>query len=101
MNVMMGEAMLEPYQPFEDAAGVTRQKLVLAVAKELGISVVGSLPLMQGKLQEVQLSKENLSVYNHCARHLQLLRSVPSSALMTTLVGMKQNDHVRANLEVT
>ena len=39
-------------------------------------------------------------IYNLSARHLQLIRSIPTKCLKSTLVGMKQNDHVRANLEV-
>ena len=38
--------------------------------------------------------------YNLAARHLQLLRSIPTNSLKSTIVGMKQVDHVRANLEV-
>ena len=39
-------------------------------------------------------------VYNLCARHLQMLRSIPSKSVLSTVVGMKEPDHVRQNLEV-
>lgn len=39
-------------------------------------------------------------VYNLASRHLQLIRSIPSKSMLSTLVGMKQPSHVRANLEV-
>ena len=41
-----------------------------------------------------------MDVFNIPARHLQLMRSMPSPALKSTLVGMKQYVNVRANLEV-
>lgn len=41
-----------------------------------------------------------MSVFNVPARHLQLMRSIPSRALKSTLVGMKEVEHVRGNLEV-
>jgi hypothetical protein len=34
------------------------------------------------------------------AKHLQLIRSIPSKSLSCTLIGHKLNRHVRKNLEV-
>lgn len=49
----------------------------------------------------IPLNREAVAgVYNLSARHLQLLRSIPSKSLKSTLVGMKRIDNVRANLEV-
>ena len=42
INVMMPEAFCEPWQPFEDKDGVTRQKMLVAACSELGINVVSS-----------------------------------------------------------
>lgn len=39
-------------------------------------------------------------VYNLSARHLQLMRSIPNKSVLSTVVGMKEQDHVRQNLEV-
>jgi len=39
-------------------------------------------------------------IHSISARHLQTMRSIPSKSLVSTVVGMKQPDHVRANLEV-
>lgn len=39
-------------------------------------------------------------VYNLSARHLQVMRSIPSKSVLSTVVGMKEQDHVRQNLEV-
>lgn len=46
MNVMMPETFMEPYQQVVDKEGVTRQKLLLAAAKEFNVTVVGSMSLM-------------------------------------------------------
>ena len=39
-------------------------------------------------------------VYNIPARHLQLIRSIPNKSVLSAVVGMKKQTHVRANLEV-
>ena len=39
-------------------------------------------------------------VYNIPARHLQMIRSLPSQSLLGAIVGMKRPEHVKANLEV-
>ena len=39
-------------------------------------------------------------VFNIPARHLQLVRSVPSKSVLGTVVGMKQQAHVKANIEI-
>ena len=65
------------------------------------INLVTSQPLLQGLTAKIPLSKFAVpNVYNLASRHLQLIRSIPSKSLLTTLVGMKQRDHVSANLEV-
>jgi len=49
----------------------------------------------------IALSRDAVGgVYNLSSRHLQFIRSIPTKCLKSSLVGMKQNDHVRANLEV-
>lgn len=49
----------------------------------------------------IPLSRQNIQgVYNMGARHLQFLRSIPTKCLKSTLVGMKQIENVRSNLEV-
>ena len=75
---------------------------MLAAASELKLNVISSQPLLQGYVSDLPLSRESVpGPYNLAARHLQLIRSIPSKAMKSTLVGMKQNEHVRANLEVT
>ena len=49
----------------------------------------------------IPLSRQAIpGVYNLASRHLQLIRSIPTKSLKSTLVGMKKQDHVRPNLEV-
>eukprot|EP00352_Strombidinopsis_acuminata_P005999 CAMPEP_0176354396 /NCGR_PEP_ID=MMETSP0126-20121128/12529_1 /TAXON_ID=141414 ORGANISM="Strombidinopsis acuminatum, Strain SPMC142" /NCGR_SAMPLE_ID=MMETSP0126 /ASSEMBLY_ACC=CAM_ASM_000229 /LENGTH=86 /DNA_ID=CAMNT_0017706557 /DNA_START=1176 /DNA_END=1436 /DNA_ORIENTATION=+ len=56
---------------------------------------------MQGMAQSVPLSRVGVpDVYNFAARHLQLIRSIPSKSLKSVCIGMKQRDHVHANLEL-
>jgi len=97
----MPEAFCEPWQQFEDKDGVERQKMLVAACGELGLNVISSQPLIQGMATDIALSRDGIpSVYNQAARHLQLLRSIPTKSLFSTLVGMKETEHVRANLEV-
>ncbi len=56
--------------------------------------------MAQGMAANVPLSRKNITVFNIPARHLQLMRSIPTKALKSTLVGMKQMENVRGNLEV-
>ena len=55
---------------------------------------------MQGYAANIPLSRNHNAVFNIPARHLQMMRSIPSKALKSTLVGMKEVEHVRGNLEV-
>ena len=56
---------------------------------------------MQGMATNIPLSRESIhSVYNEGARHLQFIRSIPIKSMLSTVVGMKNMEHVRANLEV-
>lgn len=85
----------------EDAEGVARNKILVGCLSEMEINLVTSQPLLQGMVAQIPLSKIAVpDVFNLASRHLQLIRSVPSRSLLTTLVGMKQRNHVSANLEV-
>ncbi len=79
-----------------------RSKVLVAACSDLDLNLISSQPLMQGMCSTIPLSKEAIAgVYNLSARHLQLVRSIPTKCLKSTLVGMKQNEHIRSNLEVT
>ena len=59
INVMMPEAFCEPWQSFEGKDGVTRDKMLVAIASELGLNLISSQPLSQGLLARTPLSRES------------------------------------------
>lgn len=72
----------------------------LKAAKILGYNIITSLPFMSGILLEHSIDKNLLKCNNNSARHLNLITSVPSEAIKSTLVGMKTPHHLDENLEV-
>lgn len=76
------------------------KKSFLNVAEALKLNVISNSPLLSGSLINVPMPASLLKCSNNGAKHLQLIRSVPSPALVSTLVGQKTNRHVRKNLEV-
>lgn len=73
---------------------------LMEAAEKLSVNVISNSPLLSGSLINVPLSTKNLKCDFNGAKHLQLIRSVPSLSLISTLVGQKQNRHVRTNLQV-
>lgn len=75
--------------------------MLVNACNELELNFISSQALMQGMCADMAMSRSSMGgVYNNSARHLQFLRSIPTKCLKSTLVGMKQTSHVRANLEV-
>ena len=70
----------------------------LETAEALKINVVSVSPLLSGTLINIPLPTNKLSCRHNGAKHLQLIRSIPSSSLVTTLIGQKSNRHVKKNL---
>jgi len=69
---------------------VSRPKVLVAACTEMELNVIASQPLMQGMTSSVPLSRVGIpDVYNFGARHLQLIRSIPSKSLKSVCVGMK------------
>ncbi|CAI2368852.1 unnamed protein product [Moneuplotes crassus] len=102
INVMMAEAFVEPWQEFTEQKGdetVTTKEMLVAICNILEINLVSSQPLFQGKLAGLSLPNQ-MGVENVAARHLQLIRSIPTRCLLSTLVGMKDSKNVKNNLEV-
>lgn len=94
-------AMTEAYT-VRNQGSTAERETVLQVACRLGITVVGSAPLLQSRLSR-QLP-ENLSASfpeatTHAQRALQFARSAPG--ITTALVGMSNRDHVAENLGLT
>lgn len=71
----------------------------LETAERLKVNVVSSSPLLSGTLINIPLPANKLSCRYNGAKHLQLIRSIPSPALVTTLIGHKRSRHLKKNLE--
>mmetsp|Transcript_32966 Transcript_32966/g.57889 ORF Transcript_32966/g.57889 Transcript_32966/m.57889 type:complete len:236 (+) Transcript_32966:480-1187(+) len=95
INLMMPEAFVHKWQELEGS-----EEILLNVAKKLQVNVISSSPLLQGQILDLPLSKSMLGVESQAGRHLQLIRSIPSDSLKTTLVGMKSPRNVTMNLKV-
>lgn len=90
-NIMMPESFAEKNQD---------QVSLFEAAENLKINIVSCSPLLNGSLINVPLPSDKLNCRNNGAKHLQLIRSIPSPALVCTLVGQKTNRHTKKNLEV-
>lgn len=96
VNLMMPEAFVQKWQPSKSG----EKELFLNVAADHKVHIVTSSPLMQGKLVQLALPKKPPGLADPGAQHVQLIRSLPSSALVTTLVGLKSAAHVQAALSL-
>ena len=97
----MPEAIVEQWQLVEDKDKVSKNKALVQCCADLGLNFITSQPLVQGMATNIPLSRIAVpEVYNLSARHLQIMRSIPSKSVLSTVVGMKEQDHVRQNLEV-
>ncbi len=96
-NLFMTEAFA-----FENQQINERFMSAIAAAQDLGLTVMVSAPLMQGRLA-YPLMPELANVIKNLAtdaqRAIQFVRSTPG--ITSTLVGMKSLDHVRENLALT
>lgn len=71
----------------------------LKAAKILGLNVITSMPLMSGFILQYMLPKEIFNSTYNSSRHLNFVKSIPSEAIISTLVGMKSPSNVEQNLE--
>jgi aryl-alcohol dehydrogenase-like predicted oxidoreductase len=73
---------------------------LLAAAQELGVAVIGSASLLQGKLAGPlpEFVRETLGCDSDAEAAIQFARSAPGIA--AALVGMSHKEHVEANLKV-
>lgn len=93
-SLAMPEAIRLPTQP---AVGDALLPAIPA-ARELGLTVVTSAPLMQGKLAQglpAQVAELFPGLATDAQRALAFARSLPAA---TTLVGMRRREHVVENL---
>ena len=94
-NIAMAEALLQPNQPLEG-----RRVPLVTAAHHLGITVVGSAALLQGRLARnlPPFVKDVVGLESDLLRALQFARSAPG--ITTALVGMSRVAHVRENLKL-
>ena len=94
INLTMSEAVRVSTQ--RDARG--RLVNVLDAARELGIDIVASAPLLQGQLTQglPQEVRELFSGTTDAQRAVAFVQGLPG--VLTTAIGMKSADHVRENL---
>ena len=88
---MMPEAFADKYRDGQS---------FLDTAERLNLNVISNSPLLSGTLINIPMSASLLKCNHNGAKHLQLIRSIPSKALVSTIIGQKTNRHVRKNLEV-
>ena len=96
VNLMMPEAFVQKWQPSRSG----EKELFLNVAVDNNIHVVTSSPLMQGKLVQLALPKKPPGLTDPGAQHVQLIRSLPSSAIVSTLLGLKSTAHVQTAISL-
>ncbi len=94
-NLALPEALMKPNQP------IGRQMVsLLEAALHFGVTVMTSVPTMQGKLARNlprEISEAFPGLATDAQRAIQFARSAPG--VVTALVGMKQKTHVVENLE--
>jgi len=93
-------AMVEAYA-FANQEVEGREVSFLEAARHFGITVMTSVPTMQGKLSRglpAQIKETFQGLSTDAQRAIQFVRSTPG--ITTALVGMKQIAHVQENLKV-
>lgn len=96
-NLFMTEAFAFQNQQINDEF-----MSAIAAANDLGLTVMTSAPLMQGRLAHPimpELAEVITDLDTDAQRAIQFARSTPG--VTTALVGMKQPEHVRENLALT
>jgi aryl-alcohol dehydrogenase-like predicted oxidoreductase len=99
LNLGMTEALTRPNQSVNGAPHGPAVTMVEA-AEALGISLVGSASLLQGKMAAwlPEFVVQALGLRTNAERSIQFVRSSPD--VVTALVGMSRVEHVRENLRL-
>ncbi|CAG9314966.1 unnamed protein product [Blepharisma stoltei] len=95
INIAMPEAFVYRWQMIEGS-----EHILLNVAKKLRINIMVSSPLLQGKILELKLSRSMLGIELQAAKHVQLIRSIPSESIKSVLIGMKTPRNVTMNTQI-
>ena len=73
----------------------------LRACRLLGVNVMTSSTLMQGQVLKFEMDKSVFNSESNSGRHIQFIRSIPDEAIISNLVGMKSQNSVEQNLDVT
>jgi aryl-alcohol dehydrogenase-like predicted oxidoreductase len=95
-NLAMPEALVSDNQPYEGA-----QVSLLEAAKALGVTVVASASILQGKVAKdlpEHVREPMGSLQTDAQTAIQFTRSTPG--VTTALVGMSSREHVEENLQL-
>ena len=94
-NLVMPEALVRPNQSVNG-----KTVSMVQAARELGITLIASASLLQSHLagKVPAMIHDNMGLQDDLACALQFVRSAPG--ITTALVGMKQVEHVKANLRL-
>jgi aryl-alcohol dehydrogenase-like predicted oxidoreductase len=94
-NLGMTEALTRANQPLDGASAP-----IVTVASKLGITLVASAAMLQGKLSRglPPFVTNALGMKSDAERAMQFVRSTPG--ITTALVGMSRVEHVRENLAI-
>ncbi|HVH85363.1 MAG TPA: aldo/keto reductase [Terriglobales bacterium] len=78
----------------------SRQVSLLAAARELGIAVIGSASLLQGRLagKLPEVVRDTLGCRSDAAAAIQFARSAPG--ITSALIGMSHKPHVEENIDL-
>ena len=93
IDMQFDQAYMQRNQPVD-----SNEMSILELAKQNGIGVFTSVPLMQGKLLEWIKNKPEFTHESSAVNALQFIRSTPG--VLAPLVGQKSDLHVKENLEV-
>jgi len=78
------------WQQYDDGNG-SKDVRVFDIAERENINIMSCSPLFQGRLANLPFQSTKLNYMKHLtARHLQMMRSFSSPALLSTIVGQTE-----------
>lgn len=92
---------VDPAKLKQAAPGPETPTGFLRAARIFGVNVMTSSSLMQGAVLKHPMDKAVFDCDSNAARHLLFIRSIPDTAIISNLVGMKAEPSVAQDLEVT
>jgi aryl-alcohol dehydrogenase-like predicted oxidoreductase len=94
-NLAYSEALFLKNQKVGDERNIS----ILEAAKKLKIGVFTSVPLLQGRLLQIQIPNYLEGLTDNTMKLLQIIRSSPS--IIAPLIGQKKIDHINKNNKIS